>query len=105
MLRVIMGLSAVIAVFLVATRFLAISGFPVIEDQPLIAAVLGLALVFTVSGSIVATPPDAAASYAGRLQRIVAALFLLASIAIIAALAVWFLHYYGPPDVQKRFSF
>lgn len=105
MLRVFMGLSAAGAIFLVATRLLAISGLPVLEDQTLFAAVLGLSLVFTVSGAIVATPSDSGASYAGRLQRLVAALFLLASIAIIAALAVWFLHYYGPPDVQKRFSF
>jgi hypothetical protein len=61
--------------------------------------------VFGVSGAVITTPPDAQATYAGRLRRLVAALFLLFCIAVIAALAVWFLHYYGPPEVQKRFSF
>jgi hypothetical protein len=106
MLRVVMGASAAIAAFLVATRwFISIPGLPVLEDQTLIAIVLALALVFSVSGAVVTTPPDSAAGYARRPQRIVAALFLLVCIAIIAALAVWFLHYYGPPEVRKRFSF
>jgi hypothetical protein len=106
MLRVVMGLSAVIAAFLVVTRFVIhIEGLPVMEDQTLIGVVLGLVLIFGVSGAVVTTPPDAQASYASRLRRFVAALFLLFCIAVIAALAVWFLHYYGPPEVQKRFSF
>ncbi|HEX7474244.1 MAG TPA: hypothetical protein VF323_14260 [Candidatus Limnocylindrales bacterium] len=105
MLRVIMGLSAAIAVFLVVTRLVHISGLPVLEDQTFFAVVLALALVFGVSGAVVTTPPDSQAGYAGRLQRLVAALFLLFCIACIAGMAVWFLHYYGPPDVQKRFSF
>ena len=106
MLRVVMGLSAVIAAFLLVTRFaIHIEGLPVLEDQTLIGVVLGFVLIFGVSGAVVTTPPDAQASYAGRLRRLVAALFLLFCIAVIAALAVWFLHYYGPPEVQKRFSF
>ena len=44
-------------------------------------------------------------AYASRLRRLVATLFLLFCIVVIAALAIWFLHYYGPPEVQKRFSF
>jgi len=104
MLRVVMGLSAAIVAFLVVTRLVQISGLPVLEDQTLIAVVLGLALVFGVSGAVVTTPPDSVAGYAGRLQRLVAALFLLFCIAVIAGLAIWFLHYYGPPDIQKRFS-
>jgi hypothetical protein len=105
MLRVVMLASAAIAAFLVATRFIKITGLPVLEDQTLIAVVLALALLFAVSGAVVATPPDSAAGYVGRPQRILAALFMLLCIAIIAALAIWFLHYYGPPEVQKRFSF
>jgi hypothetical protein len=106
MLRVVMLFSALIAAFLVVTRFfVTITGLPVLEDQVLIAVVLALALLFGVSGAVVTTPPDSAAGYVGRLQRLLAALFLLFCIAVIAALAVWFLHYYGPPEVQKRFSF
>jgi hypothetical protein len=105
MLRVVMLVSAVIAAFLVATRFVPIGGLPVLEDQTLIAVVLALVLVFGVAGAVVTTPPDSQSAYASRLRRLVAALFLLFCIAIIAALAIWFLHYYGPPDVQKRFSF
>ena len=106
MLRVVMLISAVIAAFLVVTsRVVSISGLPVLEDQSLIGVVLGVTLVFGVSGAVITTPPDSQAGYASRLRRLVAALFLLFCIAVIAALAVWFLHYYGPPDVQKRFSF
>jgi len=106
MLRVIMGISAVIAAFLVVTRFfVTIPGLPVIEDQNLIGIILGLVLVFLVCGAIVTAPDDAAVEYVGRLRRLVAALFLLACIVAIGALAFWFLHYFGPPDVQKRFSF
>jgi hypothetical protein len=106
MLRVVMLISAVIAAFLVVTsRVVSIGGLPVLEDQTLIGVVLGLTLVFGVSGAVLTTPPDAQAGYASRLRRFVAALFLLFCIAVIAALAVWFLHYYGPPEVQKRFSF
>ena len=105
MLRVVMGLSAAIAAFLIVTRIVHIGGLPVLEDQTFFAVVLALALVFGVSGAVVTTPPDSQAGYAGRLQRLVAALFLLFCIVCIAGLAVWFLHYYGPPEVQKRFSF
>ena len=106
MLRVIMLVSAVIAAFLVVTRFVvSIPGLPVLEDQTLIAVVLALVLVFGVAGAVLSTPPDAQAAYASRLRRFGATLFLLFCIVIIAALAVWFLHYYGPPEVQKRFSF
>ena len=106
MLKVIMGISAVVAAFLVVTRFVVtIPGLPVIEDQNLIGIVLGLVLVFLVCGAIVTTPADSGAGYTGRLQRVVAALFLLACIAALAALAIWFLHYFGPEDVRKRFSF
>jgi hypothetical protein len=106
MLRVVMLFSALIAAFLVVTRFfVTIPGLPVLEDQVLIAAVLALVLLFGVSGAVITTPPDSAAGYTSRLQRLVAALFLLFCIAVIAVLAVWFLHYYGPPEVQKRFSF
>jgi hypothetical protein len=106
MLRVVMLVSAVIAAFLVVTRFfIRIEGLPVMEDQTLIGIVLALVLLFGVAGAVVTTPPDAQASYASRLRRLVAALFLLFCIAVIAALAIWFLHYFGPPEVQKRFSF
>ena len=105
MLRVIMLISAVIAAFLVVTRFVTIPGLPVLEDQTLIAVVLTLVLLFGVAGAVLSTPPDAQAAYASRLRRFGATLFLLFCIVIIAALAVWFLHYYGPPEVQKRFSF
>ena len=54
MLRIIMGISAVIAAFLVVTRFfVTIPGLPVIEDQNLIGIILGLVLVFLVCGAIV----------------------------------------------------
>ena len=105
MLRVVMLVSAVIAAFLVVTRFVPIGGLPVLEDQTLIAVVLALTLVFGVAGAVVTTPPDSQAAYAGRLRRLVATLFLLFCIVVIGALAIWFLHYYGPPEVQKRFSF
>lgn len=106
MLKVLMGISAVIAAFLVVTRWVVtIPGLPVIEDQNLIGIVIGLVLLFLVCGAIVTTPADNAAGYTGRLQRLVAALFMLACIAAIAVLAVWFLHYFGPEDVRKRFSF
>ena len=106
MLRVVMLISAVIAAFLIVTRFFVhLDALPVVEDQALIGAVLALVLLFGVAGAVATTPPDSAAGYTGRLQRVVAALFLLFCIAVIAALAIWFLHYYGPPEVQKRFSF
>lgn len=105
MLRVVMLVSAVIAAFLVVTRFVTIPGLPVLEDQTLIAVVLGLVLVFGVAGAVLTTPPDSQAAYASRLRRLVATLFLLFCIVVIAGLAIWFLHYYGPPEVQKRFSF
>jgi O-antigen ligase len=105
MLRVIMLISAVIAAFLVVTRFVSIPGLPVLEDQTLIGIVLTLVLLFGVAGAVLSTPPDAQAAYASRLRRFGATLFLLFCIVIIAALAVWFLHYYGPPEVQKQFSF
>jgi hypothetical protein len=104
MLRVIMLISAAIAAFLVVTRFVSIPGLPVLEDQTLIAIVLALVLLFGVAGAILATPPDAQAAYASRLRRWTATLMLVFCIVVIAALAFWFLHYYGPPDVQKRFS-
>jgi hypothetical protein len=106
MLRVVMLVSAVIAAFLVVTRFVvSIPGLPMLEDQTLIAVVLALTLLFGVAGAVVTTPPDSQAAYASRLRRLVATLFLLFCIVVIGALAIWFLHYYGPPEVQKRFSF
>lgn len=106
MLRVVMLISAVVVAFLVVTRFVVtIPGLPILEDQTLIAAVLALTLVFGVAGAVVTTPPDSQAAYASRLRKLVATLFLLFCIVVIGALAIWFLHYYGPPDVQKRFSF
>ena len=105
MLRVIMLISAVIAAFLVVTsKFVSIAGLPVLEDQTLIAVVLALVLLFGVAGAILATP----AGRPGRLREspatLTATLMLLFCIVVIAALAFWFLHYYGPPEVQKRFS-
>ena len=105
MLRVIMLISAVIAAFLVVTSSSSRSrACPSSRIRPSIAVVLALVLLFGVAGAILATPPDAQAAYASRLRRLTATLMLLFCIVVIAALAFWFLHYYGPPEVQKRFS-
>ena len=105
MLRVVMVASLAIGIFLIASRQLAITGMPVLDDGQLIGIELGLGLIFAFSGSVVVTPSDSALGYVGRPRRVIAALFMVVSLAIIVALAVWFLHYYGPPDVKKLLTF
>ena len=105
MLRIIMLVSVVVGVFLVVTRLTAIPNVPAIPDRELIGGELGLAFVFTVAAMIIVTPPDDRTAYATPLQRIASALLILLALAIFIAIAVWFLHYFGPPSVQKQFTF
>ncbi len=95
----------VVGVFLVVTRLTAIPNIPAIEDRELIGGELGLGFVFAVAAMIIVTPPDDRTAYATRLQRLASALLILLALAIFIAIAVWFLHYFGPPSVQKQFSF
>jgi hypothetical protein len=95
----------VVGVFLVVTRFVTIPQVPVIEDRELIGSELGLGFIFTVALLIVVTPPDDRTPFATRLQRFVSAILIILAVVIFAAIAVWFLHYFGPPSVQKQFTF
>ena len=94
----------VVGVFLVATRVVAIPNVPAVEDRELIGGELGLGFIFTVALLVIVTPPDDRTAYATRLQRLASALLIILAIAIFAAGAVWFLHYFGPPSVQKQFT-
>jgi len=95
----------VVGAFLVATRLVAIPNIPVIEDRELIGGELGLGFIFTVALLVVVTPPDDRTAFATRAQRLVSALLIILAVVIFAAIAVWFLHYFGPASVQKQFSF
>lgn len=95
----------VVGIFLVVTRLVVIPSIPAIPDRELIGSELGLAFIFTVAALVVVTPPDDRTASATRLQRLASALLILLAIAVFIAIAIWFLHYFGPPSVQKQFTF
>ena len=105
MLRIVMLVCVVVGIFLVVTRFATIPNVPAIADRELIGGELGLGFIFTVAAFIVVTPPDDRTAFATRWQRLGSALLILLAIAVAIVIAVWFLHYFGPPSVQKQFTF
>jgi predicted transporter len=95
----------VVGVFLVVTRITTIPNVPAVEDRELIGSELGLGFVFAVAAMVIVTPPDDRTAYATKLQRLASALLILVALLLFIAIAVWFLHYFGPPSVQKQFTF